>query len=296
MKKNRSLICNGKKLLWPAIALLCLAEIQVHAGNLTVNNLNVNNTATLYGNLIQTTNSSFAPTNGLILYYSFNTNTNPVPDNSGNGLTGTVYGATWTASGEFGGAYSFNGSSYIDAGNSSNLNPSAIAVSAWFNTTDTTDTLFIVSRDSNSTGRSYAFGVSSGELCGQINGYGILNVTPPYGVTDGNWHHVVYQGSSSLNWQIWLDGSNIYSVGWTAMNVTTTDDYISGRPYTGANNYFNGSIDEVYVYNRTLATNEIVALYNIVNYSSANRVSFGSGVSYTYPLGDISMGIFTNTP
>jgi hypothetical protein len=49
-------------------------------------------------------------TNGLVAYYSFDTNALPVPDNSGNGNTGTVNSATWTNAGILGGAYVFDGS------------------------------------------------------------------------------------------------------------------------------------------------------------------------------------------
>jgi len=72
-------------------------------------------------------------TDGLIAYYPFNGNAN---DESGNGNHGTVYGATLTED-RFGNnnkAYLFTNNSYIDIGNSPDLNVIAIgdfSMSGW---------------------------------------------------------------------------------------------------------------------------------------------------------------------
>ena len=70
--------------------------------------------------------------NGLVAYYSFDGNSN---DESGNGIHGTVIGATLTEDrlGNIGRAYEFDGSDdYIEVGNSESLNfTSSFTVSLW---------------------------------------------------------------------------------------------------------------------------------------------------------------------
>ena len=63
--------------------------------------------------------SARSQTSGLVAAYSFNEGSgSTVTDLSGNNLTGTIVGATWTTQGKYGNALSFNGSSsYVDLGN-----------------------------------------------------------------------------------------------------------------------------------------------------------------------------------
>jgi len=56
-----------------AITLLCLAGTLAYSGDLTTGNLTVNNDATIYGKLQMSKTVGSAPTNGLVLYYSFDT-------------------------------------------------------------------------------------------------------------------------------------------------------------------------------------------------------------------------------
>src|SRR5262249_52036920 len=66
--------------------------------------------------------------------YSFNEGTGTtVTDSSGNNLTGTIVGATWTTGGHNGNALSFNGtSSYVDLGNPTALQlTGSMTLEAW---------------------------------------------------------------------------------------------------------------------------------------------------------------------
>ena len=75
---------------------------------------------------------------GLIASYSFNEGSGTtVADSSGNNLSGTIVGATWTTGGRYGGALSFNGtSSYVDLGNPAAFQLSgSMTVEAWVKAT-----------------------------------------------------------------------------------------------------------------------------------------------------------------
>ena len=73
---------------------------------------------------------------GLVAGYSFDAGSgSSVADVSGNGNTGSVLGASWSAQGRYGGAMWFNGSSsVVQVASSSSLGlSSAMTLSAWIN-------------------------------------------------------------------------------------------------------------------------------------------------------------------
>ena len=71
---------------------------------------------------------------GLIAGYSFNAGSGTTAvDSSGNGITGTLSGATWTAAGRYGNALSFNGANaYVNLGNTTALQGTGMTTwAAW---------------------------------------------------------------------------------------------------------------------------------------------------------------------
>jgi hypothetical protein len=78
-----------------------------------------------------------------------------VGDASGNAITGTIVGATWTSAGKYGNALSFNGtSSYVNLGNPTSLRiTGSMTWSAWVLATgDPPDDGQIVAKSNNSSG------------------------------------------------------------------------------------------------------------------------------------------------
>jgi len=109
------------------------------APNTPANRTNTSNNYVLVNVSVSDTNptSSFIDWNrSLVGYWNFNTmNATNTTDFSTYGNNGTVNGATWTQSGNFGGAYDFDDSNnnYINVGNRSSLNPQeAITLEGWF--------------------------------------------------------------------------------------------------------------------------------------------------------------------
>jgi len=168
------------------------------------------------------------------------------------------------------------GTNGINVGSSSTLNPSAIAVSAWVKSYNS----WVIGRD-KSGGRSYAFGVDSANRAFmQINGAGTLTVNSA-GVYDGNWHHVVWQGNSSIGYQIYVDGVNVGNASWVAMASTpSTVTYIGRREYSGSEGYATGNLDQVLFFNRSLTQTEINQLYNSGSglYTNISASPFNSGL------------------
>ncbi|MFC1576308.1 DUF2341 domain-containing protein, partial [Candidatus Omnitrophota bacterium] len=183
-----------------------------------------------------------------------------VYDSTSNNNDGTTSGGvTQDASGQISAACDFNGiDGGINIGNSTTLNPtSAMAVSVWVNTSDTT-TQWFIGRDIVG-GRSYALGsTTGGNINFQINGSG--KSTDDH-IADGTWHHLVYQGNTSIGWDIYLDGNLVHEIAWHAPPSTSTTTYIGRRAYVEHENYWQGLIDEVRVSDTALAAEWISTEY-----------------------------------
>jgi hypothetical protein len=215
---------------------------------------------------------SYVPTNGLVGYWPFNGNAN---DESGNGNNGTVNGATLTSD-RFGisdRAYSFDGvSNVINITGSNTLNSlTAISISSW------------IFKQSNSVLPEGIFGPatylpnSPGYFFRIVENRINLAVSQPYTsplsnqiINIGQWVHVIgiYDGNSIkffLNGV--LDGETIVGPylldAWTSSNPLTIGQEID---YASQNLHaWNGSLDEIGIWNRALTADEVLALYNGCN-------------------------------
>lgn len=205
--------------------------------------------------------------NSLTGFWSFNAgNATDDSNNSYNGIVSSGI-AINEQNGTIGkGAY-FDGKNDWDGINISQdtiFNNPPFAISAWIKT-GATGTKWVFSRD-KSGARSYVFGMNNGYLACQINGVGGCNddSNPNY-MNDNNWHHVIYQGSSSIGWDFYLDGILVYEYGWSAPASTpATMTMIGQRGWNdGA---WNGSIDDVRFYTKTLSQEEITNLYEMGSY------------------------------
>jgi fibronectin type 3 domain-containing protein len=212
---------------------------------------------------------------GLVAAYSFNEGTGTtITDSSGNGNTGTIVGATWTTAGKYGGALSFNGASYVDLGNPGSLQlTGSMTLEAWVLATGTPpdDGQIIAKSDSPNTG---------------LSGWQ-LKTTPDTGVEtfgvaispDGNSHVQRYSKTvRALN--TWYHVAGVYNA-----SAKTLDIYVNGVLDDGVLNgtvtasqvnpalhanigrrsggyYFQGTIDELRVYDVALTAAQIQADMN----------------------------------
>ncbi len=229
---------------------------------------------TAHASVIQMTPNNI----GLVGYWSFNEGTSTIAhDFSGNGNNGTLSGSTlpaWT-SGKFGNGLSFDGStSYVDIANSSGVadNLSAMTVSAWFKTTNTSGNgQNIVAKDTSvNNGVGWALFTDGGSafICLGVSGSVYTCAGTTANVADGKWHHAVWTmtGNSFAAQTIYIDGiaqslSNV-SGGTVSSFSNGVDIYIGADAGSASNDQkFNGSIDEVRIYNRALTATEVAGLY-----------------------------------
>jgi chitodextrinase len=213
-----------------------------------------------YSNVASATTTQ-AATAGLVAAYAFNEGSGTtVTDTSGNGNTGTLANATWTVGGKYGGALSFNGSNAtVNIPDSATLHlGSAMTLEAWVNPTTVSSIWRDVIYKANDVyyleGTSDRLGVPAGG--GTFGGTGAT----AYGsaaVTASVWTHlaVTYDGATL---RVYVNGVQVGSQARAGSIANSTNPLqIGGDSIHGQ--YFQGSIDEVRIYNTTLAASDIAS-------------------------------------
>ena len=197
-------------------------------------------------------------TNGLVAYYPFNGNAN---DASGKGNNGTVTGAALTQDrfANTNSAYSFNGvNSYIGFSSVPTSQVDNWTVTAWIKPASLNQAQSIavaMGYDDGYSGNGYSLGVYVGQLHAVFGGVGDLDGGFTFASTS-QWYQVVMLRSSGVT-AFYVNGV-LTSSGNTASPVTPTAFRIGSD--IGLR-YFNGAIDDVRIYNRALASNEVAQLY-----------------------------------
>jgi len=204
---------------------------------------------------------------GLVAYYPFNGNAN---DASGNGHHGDVRGDTVLTEdsfGESGRAYYFDGENdYIDLGSDPALAPETFSVSAWFKTSfsGTQNWRTIYGLNHVRGAQQFDVGINWSNNTSVLKLLVVENFL--YGTTplaDDTWYHAVFVREGSLG-RIFLNGNleaESDAMSGIVSNNRSLPYYIGGVYETGgagpANWEFEGSIDEVRIYDRALSGCEI---------------------------------------
>ncbi|MFH2105629.1 MAG: LamG domain-containing protein, partial [Candidatus Micrarchaeota archaeon] len=282
-------VCSNSMLIRPDVSvgnvsLTSTSSINSTAGNLTVNyqtNNSVKNITDWRVNEL-----SFAVLN--MLFEGGSTSGVPgtdgaTKDYSRNGNNGTVVNATWNSTGGYDGrgAYSFDGvDDYINLGNPGSLNiTGAITYSAWVyvKSTDASYKKMIMGR-----GRTSGIAAQTSVYLGFENHATIAQ--PEFVICDGTtkntvyfasgmtynaWHHIVgtwdgFAGANNL--KVYIDGQLNNTVTSTINSINlapSTENFFKIARGTNAvtNENFNGSIDDIRIFNRSLSAAEILALY-----------------------------------
>lgn len=211
----------------------------------------------------------------LVLMYNFDNrseleeNDTHVFDISNGKNNGTaVNGAFWISSGKFGGAYQFDGSNdYIDVPYSES-NADNITISLWFKT-NSSGVLFN-QHDTNPPGTPSSYipalwVLSNGTLRAEFWTGSIGAIYGP-NVSDGEWHFASFVGNEN-NQLLYVDGnlignrSGIINSAWWTLTTIGTGYAALREESDSIWDYFNGTIDEVKIWNRSLSSNEIYIDY-----------------------------------
>ena len=196
--------------------------------------------------------------NGVALY-QLNGNANDVSGNYNGTATNVTYGT-----GVFGQAGVFNGiSSYVNI-DAINLPLNDFTVSAWANTNNASPYGMIVSTLKNGQGQMYFTFYQNQLVYADLYSSGSQTLSSPSGSIQNNiWYHCVITKSSTSGIKLYLDGSLVDSNASTTNLKTNSNggnrigQYFSPTPL----DYFNGSIDQVRIFNTALDPLEVEALY-----------------------------------
>jgi len=219
-----------------------------------------------YADIYETgTNLELLPVNrnpNLVGYWQFDegTGTNTY-DASGNGNDGTLVNTpTWTTDAKKGDyALEFNGeNTYVDIGTDLGVFPN-ISVEAWVKYDDSMNRKAIIASDSPSVPAIF-FEVNEDNLRIYRGGY-----SGSYTLQVNNWYHVVgiVEGiDGTKDMEIYVNGIRKVN----SDNVSNSMGSDTGNMQIGIANGnlvpFNGTIDNVRIYNRALSATEIEAMYN----------------------------------
>ncbi|MBI2038064.1 MAG: LamG domain-containing protein [Candidatus Magasanikbacteria bacterium] len=193
---------------------------------------------------------------------------NTSTDKSGQGNHGTRTGVTTMVRGKVGQAMEFNGATGSDivVTTSASLNPAtAMTVSAWVKTTDSTG--IIINKDDGGSNRQYSLLTNSGVQFFAFQSGATYTNTAAIGISDGKWHFVV--GTVDVNGdgkaRMYIDGvlRDTGAVAITSIASSSVPATIGDRP----TNAFplSGTIDDARIYNRALSHAEAAELYKMAN-------------------------------
>ncbi|HVV14996.1 MAG TPA: LamG domain-containing protein [Candidatus Paceibacterota bacterium] len=235
-------------------------------------------------NIAHSPSGAAAPiSRGLIGYWTFDGSqtrwpTNTTQDSSGQGNTATMVSlGTTTApvAGKIGQALHFNGNAqYVSASGSYPTGTNPRTLCAWAKSDDTTfegNADHVVNYGTAATGQAFGFMIHTGNQW-RFYGHGVdfdTNVS-----VDTKWHYhcVTYDGATVI---YYIDGVNVASAART-LSTTAGNMTFAQRPDLGATNEFNGSIDDVRVYNRPLSASEVNQLYLLGAPSTPNPPPAGN--------------------
>jgi hypothetical protein len=186
-------------------------------------------------------------------------------DRSGYNNHGVIYGASWV-DGKYGKALSFNGvDNYVEVASNSIFNLQEMTISSWFNANDVSKTEILIGKDITGNYnwefyRNYFWTV--GEL-GCIYYYLKTDATVGYVAPTaifnvGQWYHTVFIFKPNGYYEMWVNGNRVRyntAANFSSWRISTT--------YIMLGTYYNGSIDEVRIYNRALSQAEIQHIMNM---------------------------------
>lgn len=216
------------------------------------------------------TNYSFYD-DGLYTLFNFE-NVSALGDNSTLATDASTYGndgalmngAAWTTDGRYGNALFLDGTDdYVTLDSTTVTN---YTVSFWFNNTNSSGTLF--HRGNSAGGCVYEPIISvngADSVSASVSGCASSGSVGSGTVIANDWNHVAFSVNTNTQ-TLYLNGAQAAQASLSSMFVGAKDSFIgvlraddSGTP---ASNYVNTTIDEFYLFNRSLSSDEISMLYN----------------------------------
>ncbi len=187
-----------------------------------------------------------------------------VVDLSGNDDNGTVNGATWNNSGKYSGTYDFDGTSsdYITISDSPRVRlVDNFTIGVWVYSNNPSNSGRIYNKESSTNGLSnYILDIANNKIRFQFNDLTPITHLGVANITSQTWYHIMITYSSNTLTS-YLNGTldNVSTHSGTI--GTSSNPFYIGRFDDQFNQNFNGSIDELRIWNRTLSAAEVYQQY-----------------------------------
>ncbi len=255
---------------------------------------------------------------GLLALWHFDENGGlTTADTTGHGYLGTlVSNPVWVASSAplvfnqvASNALQFDGvNGYLVVAHTNDLNAYPFTATAWFRTTNTANVVQgIVSKYLDISANGWTLVVQNNHLRGfyyRNSSFSdvAIDATSAAGVADGAWHHAALTVDTNGG-KLYLDGVVVGSSLWSgAAGPPTGTDPLQIGHYSSYANRFQGDIDEVTVWSRALAGNEVSSLMNLPRAGNETglvacwHLNEGAGNQTADATANGHTGILTNNP
>lgn len=241
-------------------------------------------------------------TNGLVGFWSFNTsdiNGTTAYDRSGSGNDGVLTGTPTAVDGEMEQALDFNSTAdYVDIPTVTRTG--AFTYSLWYKTADNNQTGMFLG--GTTPGLTIKYGLVGGNYFIRVSGVTGTSDNTVAAAATGAWHHFVVTRDASDKIDLYIDGGAATRLFSNAAQSGSTDVTYLGSSASDVQ-YFNGQVDEVRLYNRTLSTDEIATLYKQRGAGKKNSSisqpqgtgRLDSGLALYWPLDDGTSGATPTT-
>ena len=186
-------------------------------------------------------------------------------DLSKHGNDCSIHGdAVWNSSGRSGGAYQFDGTDdYADCGNAGSLNVgSALTIEGWFILRHSSNKQDFVNKQDWDNKKGYIFSFISDDKIELYLGNGVAYTglwSDPLPL--GTWTHIAATWNGSLM-RLYVNGADIgWNQSFAGPIAYGSEQLVLGRASLWGGEYFNGTMDEVRIYDRALAADEVSLHY-----------------------------------
>jgi hypothetical protein len=208
----------------------------------------------------------------LVLYYTFDKNMGAsVPDTSKNKNDGRAIGAKWAQEGKVGSSCLFNGSNariLIDHDASLELGSGPRTMGAWIKNYGSTHSYQSIFYKGSNPGYGIRLSLLPDRAIEYFKSAGAHYsiYTSSRIIADSNWHHLVAVDQGNGTVEFYMDGELFESMRQQNYNSNTKEKAaVGGLANTLHGQWFNGLIDELFIFKRALTKTEVKRLYDAQN-------------------------------
>jgi len=211
---------------------------------------------------------SFDLTTGLVAYYPFNGNT---LDESGNGNHGVINGGVTFVADRFGNANSacsFNGTNgYINVANGAAFTFQDFTISVFIKPSPSStpyegiiDRSHAASNPGNGDGKNWVIqrNIAQNSFYLYYNST-VFQESSPFPVNYNAWNHLIII-KNGVNIKVYRDGNLVVNENKATANISYTNLPLLIGAVANESRYFDGLIDDIKIYGRALAENEVINL------------------------------------